>query len=835
MRSILLDLRYSLRMMGKTPGLTLILVLTLALGIGASTTIFSVVHSVVLRDLPYREPDRLVRVYTEFRAGKDVQHRFSFSVPEIGELQQACRSCAMTAGWLQGTAPLSGGDRPVRIAVGYATHQLLPLLGVPPILGRWFDANEDAPQPWVPGAQIVGDPDVLVINYEIWRDVFHGDPNVIGRKVELDAIPVTIIGVMPRGFQFDGMEAWVPARLDFSMQRRGSHAGNVLVRLAPGASIDSLNDELAALTRQWGTRDSKQFHSISVDHPVVATPFKQDLVGSLASVLWTLQAAVLFVLLISIVNVANLLLARAETRTREIAVRHALGASRRRLLRQFITESLVIGLLGAGLGILLSVWALDGVTALVPKSAPRASEISFDGTAVVFAVCCSVGAALLFGLAPILHAKKSDLHGALKDGGNQTTGSRARLRVRRVLVIVEIALAMLLVIGCTVMVRAFVRLSRVELGFQPDHVLTFGVNLPLRTYTQPADAMRFWDRLEARLDALPGVEGAALVPSVGTDRGLNIETIRFPGRTEPSRDEPPWNVDFASHVSANTLTVLGAKLVRGRDLANTDTATSPLVVVVNQAFVDKFLPGEDPIGKEVVVYPQRDPAKDKPARIVGVFANLKNQGLDKPAGTELYIPRVQMATLFDPPISPLILYGVVRTTGDPGEAVPAVSRAVAEIDPTVPIYDVRTFDEVLWEAVARPRFLTWLLSAFALVAFVLAAVGIYGVMAHTVVQRTHEIGLRVALGAQPRQVRRLVMRQAGSLVLIGVGVGLVAVVALQVALGDSLASFFYGETLGQPLLLGGVALVVAATAVLATWVPARRATKVEPTVALRSD
>jgi putative ABC transport system permease protein len=835
MSSLLLDLRYSLRMMAKTPGLTAILAITLALGIGASTTIFSVVHSVILKDLPYDEPDRIVRAYTEFHEAGQYAPKFPFSVPEMGEVQKGCRSCALVAGWLPGTAPLAGGDRPVRITVGYATHQLLPLLGVPPLKGRWFDASEDNPQPWVPGSQTVGDPSVVVLNYEIWKSVFAGDPNIIGRKVTLDAIPVTVIGVMPEGFKFDGMEAWVPARLDFGMPRRNSHNGNILIRLAPGASIDSLNQELRALVKEWGKRDTKDFHSLKDTHPVVAVPFKQDMVGSISSVLWMLQGAVLFVLLISIVNIANLLLARAETRTREIAVRHALGASRRRLLRQFVTESLVLGILGAGLGILVSVWALDGVTALIPKSAPRATEIKLDGSAIAFAVGASIIAALLFGLAPILHAKKSDLHGALKDGSNRMTSSRARLRVRRALVIVEIALAMLLVIGCTVMVRTFVKLQRVELGFKPDNTLTFGVTLPLKGYEQASVANQFWDRLDARLKSMPGVDGATLVASIGIDRGMNMEGIRIPGRAESESSAPTDVVDYINFTDAQALTVLGARFTRGRDLEDRDTAGAPLSIVVNEAFVKKFFPNEDPIGKEIVPMPDRDPSKDKRARIVGVFADMKNRGLDKPAGTEIYMTRAQVLTLFDPPLPFLVMYGVVRSNDNPTELAPAVARVVNEIDPAIPLYEVRTMNDVMWEAVARPRFLTLILSAFAFVALVLAAVGIYGVMAHTVAQRTHEIGLRVALGAQPSQVRGLVLRQASTLVAAGVAVGLGAAVALQIALSKQIDELFYGEKLSQPLLLVGVAIAVAATALLATWVPARRATKVEPTVALRSE
>jgi len=402
-------------------------------------------------------------------------------------------------------------------------------------------------------------------------------------------------------------------------------------------------------------------------------------------------------------------------------------------------------------------------------------------------------------------------------------------------VITEIALAMVLAIGCSAMVRTFMHLQRVELGFKPDHVLTFGVNLPLRSYEQPASAMQFWDRLETRLKALPDVENAAIVQNVGIDRGLNLESFRLPGRSAPGPDLPPWAVDLESVVGPSTLTLLGARFVRGRDLGEGDTPSAPLAVVVNQAFADRFFPGVDPIGQEIVPAPQQDATKDKIARVVGVFANMKNQGLDKPPRTELYMLRGQATTLFDPPPALLNLYGVIRTRHAPAALVPAVSRAVAEIDPAVPIYDVRTMDDLMWEAVARPRFLTLVLSAFAFVALLLAAVGIYGVMAHTVLQRTHEIGLRVALGAQPKQVRRLVLRQAGSLVALGIAIGLATVFVLQLSLAGALRAFFYGETLSQPLLLVGVAVAVAATALLATWVPARRATKVEPTVALRCE
>jgi len=826
MGSLWLDVRYAVRMMVKTPGLTAVLAITLALGIGASTTIFSVVNSVVLRPLPYEQPDQIVRVYTEF-GGKMQLKRFWLSVPELDDLTKGCRSCASVAGWARGSASLSGGDRPVRIQAAYATHQLLPLLGVKPLLGRTFDASEDQP----------GDPTVVVLGYDVWQRAFGGSRDVIGRKITLDAMPVTVIGVMPKGFDFlEGEEAWVPANFNVAKANRGSHSLHAIVRLKPGVTIAQFRAELGALVTQWGKLKAPKVHAIQPDnHPMVAVPFQEDLVGSLATTLWLLQGAVLFVLLISIVNVANLLIARADTRSREIAVRHALGANRRRLMRQFITESLIVGLVGGALGVLVAVWAVDGVAALIPKSAPRASEITLDGTAVAFAVACSVVAALLFGLAPIVHARKTDLHGALKDGSPRMTGSKVRLRVRRALVITEIALAVVLVVGCTVMVRSFIRLQNVDLGFKPDHMLTFGVELPQKTYTGTTGDV-FWDRLDARLHALPGVTGVVMLDGGNgmlPTRPLNANDFELPGHTHDK--DQPWNVDFVQVMNPGGFEALGARIVRGRGITASDTPGAPLVVVINEAFVKKYFPHEDPIGQQLQVGYWTDPSKIVLNTIVGVVHDIKNAGVDKPAGTELFIARDQSALLNEPPTSENIQYVLVRTTGDPGELTPSVYRVIADLDPRLPLFQVRTMDDLMWEAVARPRFLTFLLSCFAGIALLLSAVGIYGVMAHTVAQRTHEIGLRVALGAPPSHVRAMVVKQAATLVAAGVALGLAAAVVLEAALTSSLRGVFYGESLSQPVLLIAVALAVAATALLATWLPVRRATSVQPIVALRSD
>jgi putative ABC transport system permease protein len=823
MSSLWLDVRYTLRMMAKAPGLTAVLIITLALGIGASTTIFSIVSSVVLRPLPYEGADRLVRLYTQITRQSE-SPRYGVSVPQLRDLLADCRACAPLAAWVSRTSLLSTGERAVRVRATYATHQLLPLLGIRPVLGRWFEEAEDRP----------GDPQVVVIGHDVWQRVFAGDPRILGKQVRLDARPATVIGVMPRGFSFpEREEIWVPAGLD--LNRQGNETSfflSAIARLAPDASLASVRDQLAVTSRRW--TDFLNTLTARAGFPpstleIRPVGFQTDLVGSLATTLWLLQGAVLFVLLIAIVNIANLLLARSESRTREVAVRHALGASRRRLVRQFVTESLILGLCGGALGGLLAMWALDGVLALIPREAPRVDEIALDTRAVWFAVVASIAAALVFGLAPILHARRSDLHGALKDGSSRMTGGRTRLRARRVLVIGEIALAVVLVVGCTVMVRSFLRLQRVELGFAPDHLLSFGVELPTKTYpAMEADA--FWRRLSERLRALPGVHGAALIQGRPPTRPGASNAINLPGRT-PDDNEPDWLTDHMQTFDSDAIATLGARVIRGRGFTASDGPGAPAVAMVNASFAAKFFSGRDPVGQQVQLLSRKQPR----FTVIGVVADIKTGGLDQPAGAELILPLWQHTSAWDPPFPMSQMFAVVRTVGEPADLIPAVQRAVAELDPELPLFEVRTMDDVMWEAVARPRFLMFLLLSFAGIALVLAAIGIYGVMAHTVAQRTHEIGLRVALGAPPAQVRAMVLRQAATLVAAGVAIGLAAAVALSHGLGASLRGLLYGEPLIQPVLLAAVALTVVVTALLATWIPARRATRVEPTVALRSE
>ena len=822
MSSLWLDVRYALRMLAKSPGPSAILLLTLALGIGASTTIFSIVNSVVLRPLPYAQPERLVRAYTVL-TGAASNTQLGVSVPGFHEFSRGCHTCAQVAAWEAGSLALTNGDRAVRAEATYTTFGLAALLDVHPLLGRWFDAAEDRP----------GDPQVVVIGYELWQRVFAGDRNVIGKQARVDAVPVTVIGVMPPGFRFpERGELWLPTGFDFGLASDGNAAAfnlSVIARLAPGVELAAFAAELAAEGQRWNETVAKIVRELGIPSVALhtrAVMFHDDLVGSLATTLWLLQAAVLFVLLISVVNVANLLLARSEARTREVAVRHALGASRRRLIRQFITESLILGLAGGALGVLVAMWALDGVTALIPRSAPRVAEIALDGRAVGFAVACAIGAALIFGLAPILHARRTDLHGALKDGSSRMTGNKARLRARRLLVIGEIALAVVLVVGCTVMVRSFLELQQVELGFQPDHLLTFGVDLPARSY--PPDAVdAFWRRELDRVRALPGVRSAGLIGHMPPQHPKLTDGFRLPGRSASAPGEPDWITDFLQTVDPGAYEALGARIVRGRGFALSDTRGTPPVAMVNASFAAKFFRDRDPIGQQVQLL-----FDDKPAfTVIGVVADIKGDGVERPAGTELILPLWQSPTS----LGSRLMFTVLRTTGDPADLIPAVQRAMAELDPALPVVRLRPMDDVVWEAVARPRFLMFLLTSFAGIALLLAAVGIYGVMAHTVAQRTHEIGLRVALGARPAQVRAMVLRQAAALVAIGVAIGLAAAVALALALGTTLTGLLYGGDLIQPVVLVAVALAVALAALLATWIPARRATQVQPTVALRAE
>src|SRR5215468_4145250 len=537
MSSLWLDLRYALRMMIRSPGLTTVLLITLAIGIGATTTIFSLLDSMLLRPLPYDRPEHLVRIYNDLPANI-VYHDVSL-------------------------AP-AGGDRPIAVRAARATHTLLPLVGVRPLLGRWYDADEDRPGP----------PTVVVLGHDLWQRAFGGDRRVLGRTILLDARQVTVIGVMPAGFDFlDRVEAWIPLGLDPAHAARADHYVATVARLQPGATIDALDAELTALLPGWAAHYQPSDPPPSSRHPFYARSLQDDLVKIVVTPLWLLQGAVLLVLVIAIVNVANLLITRAETRTREIAVRHALGASRRRLVRQLITESLVLGVCGGALGVLAAVWGVDGMIAIIPRAAPRYTELRLDSAAVAFAAACAIASSLVFGIAPIVHARRTDLHGALKDGSSRMTVSRGGARFRRSLVIAEIALAIPLVISCLVMVRGFLRSQDIEPGFAPDHLLTFQIALPRAAYPDTTgDA--FWHRIEDRTRGLTGVRSAALLSNLPESDDVTLWPFEIVGRPWPP-GEPPRLVDNARVISDRAIDTLAVRIVHGRGISAADVAGAP--------------------------------------------------------------------------------------------------------------------------------------------------------------------------------------------------------------------------------------------------------------------
>ena len=794
------DVKFGLRMLAKSPTFAVVSVLTLGLGIGATTAIFSVVDAVVVRPLPYPEPDRLVRLYTQFPQQKF--DKFWLSAPEYFDVVHDATAFVAVASFVRAGAAISTRERPLRAAATYSTASLAATLGVQPALGRYFSAKEDLPNQ--SGVAVIGD--------RLWRTAFGGDRDIIGRHVTIDAMPALIIGVMPPGFGFPDtdIDLYLPLGLD-PASSRGSHGNSVVARLADGVTVEADNHFLGP-----------------PNHLLVLWPLKDEVVGSVKTTLWILQIAVFLVLLIACANISNLLLARAEARSREIAIRNALGANRWRLVRQFLTESLVLGALGGVVGVLVAIWGVDATVALLPPSAPRASEIHVDLAVLAFAAVCALGASLLFGLAPVVHTRISSLSQALRDG---TRGAGTpRQRLRRALVVTEVALAVVLLIGSGLMTRSFIKLSRVDVGFDPQNLLTGQVEIPEKTYPGPADARGYWVGLQERLRAIPGVEAASVMTGLPPARRVNANDMELDGQTR-TPDQPIWNVDFWQTVGDDYDRAMRLHMVTGRWFADGDTALAPPVVVINEAFARKFFPGVDPLGKKLRLQSNR---KDVPAQtIIGIVHDVKQQGVDAPVGTEVYLSLRQAESITAR--TPSFMNIAVRGALDAKALSASVRAAVAAQDATIPLDKLRTMDEVLWEAVARPRFIAFLLAVFAGLALVLAAVGIYGVMAYTVAQRTHELGIRMALGAQTRGLRRLVLRDGLVLAGAGVAVGLLVAVAVNVALASRLASVLYDVAVVDGATFAGVSVGVFLVSAVACLVPAIRATRVDPLVALRAE
>jgi predicted permease len=812
------DVLYALRMMRNNLGFTTAAVLCLMLGIGATTGIFTVVNAVLLQPLPYQHPEQLIRVYTEFPTFPNGGlHRFWTSGPEFLDLRRDTHSWATLDAWITGGSNLAGKTQPVRVTAAYVSGGLMESLGVTPLKGRLISQADDAP-----GITPVAD-----ISYGTWQSVFGGDPAVVGRETLLDGLKCTIIGVMPKGFQFppgeqEPAQLWSALQLDPAKPgNRGGHNYYLLGRLKPGVTPAQAQGELAALVQSYGEHRVPKTHSFDPkNHTIVSFPLQAEVVSSVRPALLMLLGAVAFVLLIASVNVANLLLARAEARRREIAIRGALGAGLPRLARQFITEGVLLAMFGAILGLMLSYAGVRLVQLTNAGGIPRADEIAVDWRVLVFTLVTSLVTGVLFGLAPIAPLVLGGISNSLKDTAGSTTGSGGAQVFRRALVVGELAMALVLLIGCGLMLRAFWKLQEVHTGLQADNVITMQVSLPNGTYTDNAKLTGFWNRLEERLHHLSGAQDATLVSGLAPIRPPNMNDTEIEGFV-PTKDGPIQNIDFWQSVGKSYFEIMGIRLMDGRLFDDRDVQGGPEVVIVNKTMAMTFWPKQNPIGRRI----RTGNSGTNWQTIIGVVDDVKNTGLDRPAGTELYLPQAQPSGQGNSS-----MYVVARPRGgDPRALVGAVREQLSELDASVPLANVRLMDDVLTRAQARPRFLTLLLTLFSLVALAIATVGIYGVVSYAVARRTKEFGLRMVMGAQTGDVLGLVMKQGAAMVAIGLVAGLITAFALT----RLMASLLFGVAPTDLPTFLGVTLLLAAVALAACYVPARRATQVDPIQTLR--
>ena len=811
METFFQDIRYGLRLLIKRPGFTVVAVIALALGIGANSAIFSVVNGVVLRALPYKDPDRMAIVWSKPPWGGT--GGFPVTAGEFIDWRDQNQVFEQIAAFHSQPLNITGAGEPEFLGGVRGSASLFPLLGVEPKLGRTFAPEDDQP-----GAERV-----VIISHGLWERRFGSDPNIIGQKLSLNDEPYTVVGVLPAGFQFP-RKGEMPAPYQFPRQadfytplawspaQAANRDRNYLVvvsRLKPGATFEQADAEMNAIAG----RLQEQYPQLNKEALVV--PLHQQVVGKVRTALLVLLGAVGFVLLIACANVANLLLARAASRQKEIAIRTALGASRLRVIRQLLTESVLLALVGGTLGLLLALWGIDLLLTISPSNLPRVETIGIDGRVFALTLAVSLLTGIGFGLVPAIQVSKPDLNDALKEGGRSSSVGFRHNRFRGLLVVSEVALSLVLLIGAGLMIRSFVTLLNVDTGLTVQNVLTLDIGLPRSKYTGPQQ-IAFFQQVLSRMQSLPGVQvvgGVYPLPLSGAEEymGFSVEgRASNPGETVSAG--PRW-------VNGDYFKVMGIALLRGRELTERDNADSPRVMVINEAMAKAFWPDEDPIGKRVAF--DRTNGTPNWREIVGIAKDVKHVSLDDTAKPEMYLPFDQFPMFFQTI--------VVRTTGDPLSLVAAARSEVLAVNKDQPISNVHTMEELVSNSIAQRRFNMLLLSIFATVALLLSAVGIYGVMSYSVAQRTHELGLRMALGAQSSHVVALVVRQGMTLALTGVGVGLAAAFALT----RIMASLLYGVSATDTFTFGLIALLLSLVALLACYLPARRATRVDPMVALR--
>jgi predicted permease len=810
------DIRYALRVLAKNPSFTIVAILTLALGIGANTAIFSVVNGVLLRPLPYPEPQQLVAL-SEKTANFESS---SISYPNFLDWQRRNTSFSSMAAYRQDDYSLTGSGESERVRVAMVSHGFFKILGINPVLGRLFMADEDR----------LGTSRVALIGGGLWQRKFGSSSDIVGKTLTLNGDSYTVVGVIPRNFRLDGVnfddikDVYVPVGqyADPLFQQRDVHEGmRAIARLKPGvtlaaarADMDRIANELAA---EYPDADKGAGIRVSL--------LKDSIVSEVESFLWVLLGAVAFVLLIACVNVANLQLSRAAARAREFAIRAALGAGQSRVVRQLLTESIMLGVAGGALGLMLAGWGTQAAIRLVPETLPRAQDIGFDARVLLFTLVASVVAGVLFGLAPALRTARPNLQDTLRETGRG--GSGARHRAQGVFVAVEMAMALVLLIGAGLMIRSLVDLWRVAPGFNPQGVLTFGVAMSPASAATPVSQRAALRSLDRQLKTVPGIE--AVAPTFGALPMYGDDELPFWPEDQPRpTNESEMHQSLFYLTTPGYLNAMGIPLLRGRFLTADDNEHSPAVVVIDESFAKQYFPNQDPIGKRIHVgIFEMDP------QIVGIVGHVKHWGLDvdgdakHPIRAQAYLAMLQIPDRLW--IGALNTNIVVRTKGSPAAAVPAIRDAVQKMNAENVVYDAKPMEEIVSDSLAAKRFSMILLSIFAAIALLLSSIGIYGVISCVVGQRTHEIGIRIALGAQQSSVLRLMLGEGMKMALIGVGVGFV----LAIGLTRLLNTLLYGVSAVDPVTFVLVAAILTSVALAACYIPARRAMRIDPIVALR--
>jgi predicted permease len=817
------DLKFALRQLCKSPGFTLIAVITLALGIGANTAIFSVVNAVLLKPLPFPSPDRLVAVGSTNLKDPDGAHQFnSLSYPDFFDFRNQNRTFHAIACYRGGNYALVSDQGAQNIKGLKVSADFFDVLGVKPAIGHGFVRTDE---------QAGGGPGgfKVVLTHDLWMRLFNGDKAAIGRTLRIQGQSYTVIGIMPRGFQFPfetpAMEMYVTLADDAanadgtkpSTEQRGNHMLLAFGRLKPGVSVAQADADL----RRIAAALEKQYPDTNTKFGAAVAPLRDDLVGDVRTALYVLFSAVVCVLLIANANVANLMLARASVRGKEIALRAALGATRRRIIRQLLTESLLLAGIGGVLGLFIANWGTDALIMTVPQNIPRIGAIQLDGAVLAFTLLISVATGVIFGLVPAWHASHVNLNSALKTGARIGTGGEHKHRLRNGLVMGEIAIALVLLVCAGLLIQTFARLGRVPTGIRSEKLFTARINLPDAAYPRPADVSGFFDRLLPKIRAIPGVSSASIImplPLTGSNITTDFDIEEHP-LPEGQRNDAPTRI-----IGVDYFETMGIPLLKGRVFKETDKFDSLPVVIVNERFAQKFFPGQNAIGKRILPGWSIGDEKPKMREIVGIVGNVRHLSLQKDFTPEMYLSDAQVPINFT--------FLVARTTlSDAAALTIGVRDQLASLDRDIPLTQVRVFDEYMSRTLAKPRFNALLLSIFAGTALLLTAIGIYGVLAYSVSQRTNEIGIRIALGAAQSNIFRLIVGEAMLLVAISLAIGLLgAFMATRF-----LSSLLYGVAAWDPITFASIAILIGAVAFLACWLPARRAARVDPVIALRSE